>query len=151
MNGRGELMSELREQLEEAIRREKEAYDLYRLVSAGTGDPRRREFSEQLAQDAVRHVQIIERTCREHLPSLFTFAQHFVPEIEFADGVGPPDEERLFEALETAIAHKCHLIELYGALAEGPQESPWSEMFRELLAAEEEHLKFVQTHLPSVP
>jgi rubrerythrin len=141
-------MSELREQLQEAIRREKEAYDLYRFVSAETGDPGRREFCERLAQDAIRHVQIIERTCKEHLPSLFTFSQHFVPEVDLVDGAG---EDELFEALKTAIEHKCHLIELYSALADGPQEAPWNEMFRELLAAEEEHLKFVQDHLPSVP
>lgn len=141
-------MSELKDQLQEAIRREKEAYDLYRLVGAETGDSRRREFCERLAQDAVRHVQIIERTCKEHLPSLFTFAQHFVSEVELVDGAG---EDELFEVLKTAIEHKCHLIELYSALADAPQDAPWSEMFRELLAAEEEHLKFVQAHLPSVP
>jgi len=145
-------MSGLKEQIQEAIRKEKEAYDLYRLVSASTTDARRREFSARLAQDAIHHVQIIERTCKEHLPSLCTFAQHFVPEIEFDDDdTDSPDEDALFEALKTAIEHKCQLLEFYSALAGAQEQVHWSEMFQELLTAEEEHLKFIQANLPSVP
>ena len=146
-------MFDLKASIQEAIRKEKEAYDLYRLVCAATTDARRRAFAERLAEDAVRHVHIIERTCKEHLPSLCTFSQHFVPEIEFATDAETesPDEDALLDALESAIEHKCHLLEFYSALADAQEEAHWNEMFRELLAAEEAHLKFVQAHLRSVP
>jgi rubrerythrin len=157
----GIAVFDLKESLREAIRKEKEAYDLYRLVCAATTDVRRREFADRLAQDAIRHIRIIERTCKEHLPSLCTFSQHFVPEIELAAGAeaDSPDEDALFEALESAIKHKCNLLEFYSALADASvpadadaqQEPHWNEMFRELLAAEEAHLRFVRAHLPSVP
>jgi rubrerythrin len=146
-------MFDLRASIQEAIRKEKEAYDLYRLVSATTTDVRRRAFAERLAQDAVRHVRIIERTCKEHLPSLCTFSQHFVPDVELAtDGeAGSLDEESLFDALESAIEHKCHLLEFYSTMADAQQEAHWNAMFRELLVAEEAHLRFVQAHLRFVP
>ena len=146
-------MPDLKDRIREAIRREKEAYDLYRLVCAATTDADRREFTQRLADDAIRHVHIIERTCREHLPSLYTFSQHFVPEIGFGadDEADSLDEDALFEALKSAIEHKCHLLEFYSSLSEAQDEPHWSEMFRELLVAEEEHLKFIQAHLPSVP
>jgi rubrerythrin len=144
-------MFDLKASIQEAIRKEKEAYDLYRLVSAATTDARRRVFAERLAQDAVHHVHIIERTCKEHLPSLCTVSQHFVPEIEFEAEAEPPDEDALFDALESAIGHKCRLLEFYSALADAQEEAHWNKMFRELLAAEEAHLRLVQAHLRSVP
>ncbi len=139
-------MRALKEQIREAIRREKEAYDLYRRVLASTTDAARRELTARLADDAARHLSIIERVCRKHAASLRTFIQHFVPETD----VAPGDEAALLEALKSAVEHKRELLDLYSALAEAKEAPHWDEMFRELVAAEQEHLKFVQTHLPSM-
>lgn len=139
-------MTELKKKVREAIRREKQAYDLYRRVLASTTDAARREITARLADDAARHLRIIERVCEQHAASLRTFIQHFVPDIEFAPG----DENALIEALRSAVEHKRELLDLYSSLAKAKEAPHWDEMFRELVAAEQEHLKFVQTHLPSV-
>jgi len=145
-------MDALTKSIQEAIRREKEAYDLYRLVSAATSDESRRTFIERLAVDAAGHLRIIERTCRTHSPSLATFFQHYVPEIEYADDgfAGKAGEEALHRALESAIEHKRELHALYNTLGDAQHEAHWGAMFRELAEAEESHLNFVQENLPAV-
>ena len=146
-------MNALKKSIQEAIRREKEAYDLYRLVSAATTDASQRELVERLAGEAASHLRIIERACRIHSPSLATFIHHFVPEIEYAtdDGfAGTPGEAALREALRSAIEHKRELHDLYNTLSDAPHEAHWGEMFRALAEAEKAHLKFVQENLPAM-
>jgi rubrerythrin len=139
-------MSALKDHIRQAIQHEKRAYDLYRLVSAATTDGERRKLTQRLADDAVRHLAIIERACRAKSPSLSTFFQHYVPEVEFAAG----DEDELVEALRSAVESKRRLIELYTTLSTQIAEPEWGEVFHNLVEAEQAHLEFVRTRLPSV-
>lgn len=139
-------MAGLKESIQEAIRKEKAAYDLYRLVNASTTDAGRREFTRRLADEAIGHLGIIGRACKAHSPSLSTFLQHVVPDIELAAGT----EDELLEALEAAVEHKRELVELYAALSNRQDAPQWNQMFRELVETEEAHLEFVRAHLPSV-
>jgi rubrerythrin len=139
-------MSGLKEMIRAAIRKEKQAYDLYRLVNAATTDAARRKLTRQLADDAVRHLAIIARACRSRWPSLTTYLEHLVPEIDLTGDT----EDELAEALESAVAHKRELVELYTALSNREDEPHWNKMFRELVETEAAHLEFIRTRLPSV-
>ncbi len=139
-------MSGLKETIREAIRKEKAAYDLYRLVNASTTDAGRRELTRRLADDAIDHLGIIERACKAHSPSLSTFFQHVVTDIELA----AETEDELLEALEVAVEHKRELVALYSAMSARHDEPHWSEMFRALVEIEAAHLEFVRTRLPSM-
>jgi rubrerythrin len=143
---RGGAVSGLTSAIREAIRKEKTAYDLYRLVNATTTNPTRRQFAQRLADDALRHLGIIERACKTHSPGLATFLQHIIPQTAFTDNT----EDELVEALESAAEHKRELVELYTVLSNQESEPHWNEMFRALVETEEAHLEFVRTHLPSV-
>jgi rubrerythrin len=139
-------MAALKDQICEAIRKEKRVYDLYRLVTAMTTNPERRAVTQRLADDAVRHLEIIERACRRHSPSLSTFFQHYVPDVKFA----PAGEDQLAAALQAAFENKRELLELYASLSDTADAAGWSEVFRELIEASEAHLEFVRTHLPAM-
>ncbi len=139
-------MSGLKESIREAIRKEKAAYDLYRLVNAATTDATRRQLTRRLADDAVRHLGILARACRSRWPSLTTYLDHLVPETEFTGDT----EDELREALEAAVEHKRELVELYGTLSDREDEPHWNKVFRELVETEAAHLEFVRTRLPSV-
>lgn len=139
-------MSALKDQIRQAIQHEKRAYDLYRLVGAATADDEHRKLMQRLADDAVDHLAIIERACRDRSPSLSTFCQHYVPDVEVAAG----GEQDLVEALRSAVESKRRLVELYGTLSAQITESGWGDVFQTLAEAEQAHLEFVRTRLPSV-
>lgn len=139
-------MAGLKETIQEAIRKEKAAYDLYRLVNASTTDTARRKLTRRLADDAIRHLGIIARACKAHSPSLSTFFQHVVADVELATET----EDELLKALEVAVEHKRELVDLYAALSSRQAEPHWSEMFRELVETEAAHLEFVRTRLASM-
>ena len=139
-------MSALKDQIRQAIQHEKRAYDLYRFVSAATTDGERRKLTQRLVDDAVGHLAIIERACRAKSPSLSTFFQHYVAEVEFTAG----DEDAMVEALRSAVESKRLLVELYSTLSTQIAESDWGEMFQDLVEAEQAHLEFVRTRMPSV-
>jgi rubrerythrin len=139
-------MSALKDRICEAIEKEKRVYDLYRLVSAATTDDKRRALTQRLADDAVRHLAIIEQACRAKSPSLSTFFQHYVAEVEFAAA----NEDDLLEALRSAVESKRQLVELYSALSSEIAESDWGEVFQSLIEAEQAHLEFVRSSLPPV-
>jgi rubrerythrin len=137
----------LKEQIREAIRREKRVYDLYRLASASTRDESRRAFTQRLADEAVHHLALLERACRRHSASLSTFFQHYVPDVKFA----PSAEEQIDSALQAAVESKQELLELYTSITDASADPGWGEMFRELVEASRDHLEFVRTHLASMP
>lgn len=139
-------MSALKDQIREAIRKEKRVYDLYRLATVITTDSERRAVAQRLADDAIRHLEIIERACRRHSPSLSTFFQHYVPDVKFAhDG-----ERDVVNAFQAAFDNKRELAQMYASLTSVTDEGDWSNVFRELTEASEAHLEFVRTHLPTM-
>jgi len=139
-------MSALKDQICEAIRKEKRVYDLYRLVNAATTNADRRTLTQRLADDAVRHLEIIERACRRHSPSLSTFFQHYVPDVKFAAA----GETEVLGALQVAFDNKRELRDLYASLRGQTSDPAWSEIFRELVEESEAHLEFVRANLPAV-
>jgi rubrerythrin len=139
-------MPSLSDQIREAIRKEKRVYDLYRLVTAMSASAERRAVTQRLADDAVRHLGIIERACRRHSPSLSTFFQHYVPDVKFAAA----GESEVFSALQAAFDNKRELRDLYASLRDQTDDPSWSEMLRELVEESEAHLEFVRTHLPAM-
>ncbi|MBN1919375.1 MAG: hypothetical protein JW889_15860 [Verrucomicrobia bacterium] len=139
-------MYALKEQIREAIRKEKRVYDLYRLVTATTTDTERRTVTQQLADDAVRHLEIIERACRRHSPSLSTFFQHYVPDVKFPQ----TGEDGVVSALQAAFDNKRELLEIYASLTSAADDAAWSAVFRELSEASEAQLEFVRTNLPAM-
>ena len=135
-------MGSLKEKVEEVIRIEKEAYDLYRLVGATTTNMGKKEILVRLAEDAIKHLNIIEKKCKKLSPSLCTYFQHFVPEVEFH--IDEDDEAALLQALKIALRNKKKLSKLYSNLSATEKDPEWRAMFEELAKAEQEHIKFVE-------
>ena len=120
-------MAEMHETVKSVIRIEKETYDLYRLLDAAKLDNKARSVLKQCAADASRNLQMLEEKYWETEPSIATYLQHFVPDIEFA--ADEVDESRL---LKSIMSNRKELGSLYSNLSLMDQDPELCEMFREM-------------------
>lgn len=128
-----------------AIRKEAEAYNLYKTYSQLTKTPGLKTMFEELAQEEKRHREILEQIDRkdvseyklEKIPDLkigdFVEEQEFSPDIDYAS------------ALRFAIKREEHSLELYNHMAEGTDDPQLKKLFSALAQEEAKHKLRLET------
>jgi len=128
-----------------AIRKEAEAYNLYKTYSQLTKTPGLKTMFEELAQEEKRHREILEEIDRkdvseyklEKIPDLkigdFVEEQEFSPDIDYAS------------ALRFAIKREEHSLKLYNHMAEGTDDPQLKKLFSALAQEEAKHKLRLET------
>ena len=120
-------MTGIHETVKSVIRIEKETYDLYRLLDVTKLDDKARNTLKRFAADASRHLKMLEEKYWDTEPSLATYVQHFIPEIEFA--TDKLDESSL---LKSIIDNRKALSSLYSNLSRMNIDPELCDMFRKM-------------------
>ena len=120
-------MTAIKETIKNIIRIEKETYDLYRLLDKSKLDDKDRSMLRRYAMEASKNLQALEEKYWNKEPSLATFLQHFVPNIEF-------EMEKCNECLmlENLIKTRKSLSMLYLELSKMNDDPDLCDMFREM-------------------
>jgi hypothetical protein len=120
-------MTIIQETIKNIIRIEKETYDLCRLLDQSKLDDKGRSMLRRCAMEASKNLRMLEEKYWSKEPSLATFLQHFVPEIEF-------EIDRCNECLmlENLIKSRKSLAMLYLEVAETNEDPDICDMFKEM-------------------
>ena len=120
-------MKKLHETIKNIIRIEKETYDLYRLVDKSKLDRKSRNILRKCAMEAAKNLKFLEEKIWQKEPSLMTFLQHFVPQVEF-------EMDRCSECLllENCMENRKTLFSLYSDLSDMDEDPELCEMFKEM-------------------
>jgi len=128
-----------------AIRKEAEAYNLYKTYSQLTKTPGLKTMFEELAQEEKRHREILEEIDRkdvseyklEKIPDLkigdFVEEQEFSPDMDYAS------------ALRFAIKREEYSLKLYNHMAEGTDDPQLKKLFSALAQEEAKHKLRLET------
>ncbi len=128
-----------------AIRKEAEAYNLYKTYSQLTKTPGLKTMFEELAQEEQRHRQILEGVGKkdlsgyklEEIPDLkigdFVEEEEFSPDMDYAS------------ALRFAIKREEHSLKLYNDMAEGTGDQELKMLFSALAQEEAKHKLRLET------
>jgi rubrerythrin len=128
-----------------AIRKEAEAYNLYKTYSQLTKTPGLKQMFEELAQEEQKHREILEGVEKknvteykiEKIPNLkigdFVEEQEFSPDMDYAS------------ALRFAIKREEHSLNLYNHMAEGTDDPELKKLFSALAQEEAKHKLRLET------
>jgi len=128
-----------------AIRKEAEAYNLYKTYSQLTKTPGLKTMFEELAQEEKRHREILEEIDRkdvseyklEKIPDLkigdFVEREEFSPDMDYAS------------ALRFAIKREEYSLKLYNHMAEGTDDPQLKKLFSALAQEEAKHKLRLET------
>jgi len=128
-----------------AIRKEAEAYNLYKTYSQLTKTPGMRTMFEELAQEEQKHREILEGVEKkdvseyrlEKIPDLkigdFVEEQEFSPDMDYAS------------ALRFAMKREEHSIKLYHHMAAGTDDPELKKLFSALAQEEAKHKLRLET------
>ena len=118
-------MTKMHDTFKSIVRIEKETYDLYRLLDKEKLNVDVLTLLRRHADHASRNLQTLEEKCLDLEPSLATYIQHFVPNIEFV--VEDADESSL---LRSIIDNRRELQSLYSDLSSTHEHTEMREVFR---------------------
>ena len=136
---------EFKEVITFAIRKEAEAYNLYKTYSQLTKTPGLKQMFEELAQEEQKHRKILEGVEKkdvteykiEKIPNLkigdFVEEQEFSPEMDYAS------------ALRFAIKREEHSLKLYNHMAGGTDDPELRKLFSALAQEEAKHKLRLET------
>ncbi|MFQ6002136.1 MAG: ferritin family protein [Candidatus Zixiibacteriota bacterium] len=128
-----------------AIRKEAEAYNLYKTYSQLTKTPGMKQMFEELAQEEQRHRQILEKVGKKdvseyRLKKIFDLKigdyvdqEEFSPDMDYAS------------ALRFAIKREEHSLKLYNHMAEGTEDPELEKLFSALAQEEAKHKLRLET------
>jgi rubrerythrin len=128
-----------------AIRKEAEAYNLYKTYSQLTKTPGLKQMFEELAQEEQKHRKILEGVEKkdvteykiEKIPNLkigdFVEEQEFSPDMDYAS------------ALRFAIKREEHSLDLYNHMAGGTDDPELRKLFSALAQEEAKHKLRLET------
>lgn len=128
-----------------AIRKEAEAYNLYKTYSRLVKTPGLKTMFEELAQQEQKHREILERVERKDV-SDYKFKK--IPDLKIADYVEKeefsPDMDYA-SALRFAIKREEGSLKLYRHLAEGADDPELKKLFSALAQEESKHKLRLET------
>jgi rubrerythrin len=128
-----------------AIRKEAEAYNLYKTYSQLTKTPGMKTMFEELAQEEQKHREILQGVEKkdvseyklEKIPDLkigdFVEEEEFSPDMDYAS------------ALRFAIKREEHSLKLYHHMAEGTEDPQLKKLFSALAGEEAKHKLRLET------
>lgn len=128
-----------------AIRKEAEAYNLYKTYSQLARTPGIKTMFEELAQQEQKHREILEGVEKknvseyklEKIPNLkigdFVEEEEFSPDMDYAS------------ALRFAIKREEHSLKLYNHMAEGTDDPELKKLFSALAQEEAKHKLRLET------
>jgi rubrerythrin len=128
-----------------AIRKEAEAYNLYKTYSQLTKTPGMKTMFEELAQEEQKHREILEGVEKkdvseyklEKIPDLkigdFVEEEEFSPDMDYAS------------ALRFAMKREEHSLKLYNHMAEGTDDPELKKLFSALAQEEAKHKLRLET------
>ena len=128
-----------------AIRKEAEAYNLYKTYSQLTKTPGMKTMFEELAQEEQKHREILEGVEKkdiseyklEKIPDLkigdFVEEEEFSPDMDYAS------------VLRFAIKREEHSLKLYNHMGEGTDDPELKKLFSALAQEEAKHKLRLET------
>jgi rubrerythrin len=136
--------------IRQAVQAEREGNLFYSAAAGAAKDPMAKRMFEQLAKDELYHVQIIEDLYHDLLPDASNESVSGFPIFEKKEMAGDgghstPDNE--FEILHQAIQDETKARDFYQKTAETFDSEKAKEIFLDLMAIEEGHVRLLQAEL----
>jgi len=128
--------------IEEAIYHEQASHDYYLQVVAAIHDESGRQQFRHLAQEEIRHREVLEDRFRALTGKRFRFD----PSKLHPDPIPvPTTNATAIEALALAMEHELEAVENYRKLADGAGDEDSRRTYRQLADDEREHYEWFRT------
>ena len=122
-----------------AIRKEAEAYNLYKTYSQLAKNPGTKAMFEELAKEEQRHREILEGVEKKNVSE---YKLEKIPDMKISDFIDEqefsPDTDYA-SALRLAMKREGHSLKLYNHMAEGTDDAQLKKLFSTLAQEESKH------------
>jgi rubrerythrin len=125
--------------IEEAIYHEQSSHDYYLKVAAAIHDASGKAQYRHLAQEEIRHREVLESRYRALTGKRFRFAP---ARLESDDLPVPTTNATAIEALEMAMEHELEAVAKYHELAAGAPDEESRRVYLQLARDEQQHYEW---------